>query len=388
MKQSRSNAAVNGVASHSMNGHASLPELDALQSILGESAPSRIAVARWLQRHVSKEGLLLVDPWRTPDAARLLIGFDHAGDFSLAKKLERVSTAAAKLSAGKLQPSSAKIKIAGFVDPQSRSAVLRRSWSADSALLAVDFRKPECRIGLHLGGETIIDGAFATVVSKNGRDLEMIRPWEVVCESADADMEYLELATPIEREVYLDRHLFIARKAPIVWMVDVVRGDERADWRWSVRWHGVKISGLRGEAAHRGQRLLGLETQAALLPVSSPPDPFSLGGMKVALADGALELSQQETVKRLVAAIAWVWSPSGTLTLPPWRRLTITQDGRLTPPEEAFAFRVQAGSRQCVFYRALEHPRRHAFLGCQTFDETIIGEFDKKGDVKPWMRIE
>jgi len=173
-----------------------------------------------------------------------------------------------------------------------------------------------------------------------------------------------------------------------VWMIDVIRGDERADWRWSVRWHGAKISGLRGEAAHRGQRLLGMETQAALLPVSSPPDPFSIGGMKVALGDGALEFSQQETAKRLVAAVAWVWSPSGTLSLPPWRRLTITQDGRLTPPEECFAFRVQAGSRQCVFFRALEHPRRHAFLGCQTFDETIIGEFDKKGDVKPWMRIE
>jgi len=71
-----------------------------------------------------------------------------------------------------------------------------------------------------------------------------------------------------------------------------------------------------------------------------------------------------------------------------WRRLTITQDRRLTPTEEAFAFRVSSGGRQCVFFRSLEHERRHAFLGCQTFDETIIGEFDKEGDVVPWMRIE
>ena len=379
---------MNGHSIHSVNGHGSFsPELSILEALLSDPAPARMSINRWMQRHLSKKGLLIADPWRTPDAAALLAGVLMNGDAAFARRFERLALAAAKLSAVKIA-APVKGKSFGFVDSQSQSAVLRRGTAPDSAMLAVDFRNSDCRIALRIGGETVADGVYATSLGKNGQEVVLRSPWEIVCESADSDMEYLELATPLDANAFLDRHLFIARKAPIVWMIDVLRGDERAEWRWKVRWDGARPNGLRGEATHRGQRLLGLQAPAALLPVSSPPDPFSKGGMRVAMAEGAFEFSQAETAKRLVAATAWVWSESGVLSLPPWRRLTVTQDGRMTPPEEAFAFRVQAGARQCVFFRALEHPRRHAFLGCQTFDETIIGELDRKGDVKPWMRIE
>jgi hypothetical protein len=388
MKRSRPKASTNGTTAHAVNGHSAVtPELRLLESLLTDSNPSHALIQRWMQRNLSRRGVLLADPLQTPAAAAALQGIHANGDVTFAKRLHLLSESAARIAPTKVAVPQ-KAKSFGMVDPQAKCVVLRRSPIPNATMLAVDFRKPECRIALRVAGETVADGAFTTTIDKNGREVPLSAPWEIVCDSADSDMEYLELATSIAKDVYLDRHLLVARKAPILWMVDVLRGDERADWRWSVRWGGFKPTGLRGEAAHRGQRLLGQSIPTALLPVSSPSDPFSKGGMKVAFRDGALELSQEESGKRLVAAAAFVWSETGVLSLPPWRRLTVTNDGRVVPAEEAFAFRVQADSKQCIFFRALERPRRHAFLGCQTFDETIIGELDKKGDVRPWLRIE
>lgn len=434
MKPSRSALSVNGtngVHRATLERAPFSPELRLLESLLAEPSPSKTAVGRWMQRYLSKEGVLLADPWRTPDAASLLGSFPGGWDALAAsaarRRVEGVSRIAARqaVGAGFLHEDSSpvetrqrllhsfdsrvgldfrpfgrrllgaatneplpKTKVPGYVDEQSQSAVLRRGWTPDVAALAIDYRRFDCRLALHLAGERVAAGPFTTTVTKNGRTLDATEPWETVCQSADGDGEYLELAIPLVGGAFLDRHLFLARSAPILWMVDVVRGGEPADWRWHARWEGASAAGLRGEPLHRGQRLLGIKAQAALLPVSAPTDPFARGGLRVSLKDQAFEFSQEESAKRLVAAVAWVWNEQGPLVVNPWRRLTVTHDWTLAPAEEAFAFRVSSGGRQCVFFRSLEHPRRHAFLGCQTFDETIIGELDKKGDVLPWMRIE
>jgi hypothetical protein len=432
MTRTRSKPSTNGVHHRTTKTEVVSPELRILAALLAERLPSKTAVGSWMKRHLSKDGVLLADPWRTPDVAMLLGyfpgGWNTLAGFAPRRRLEGVSRIAAKQAVGSgflhddtghfasirrqlLQSFSAnliaefeplgrrllgapsnetppKSKNPGYVDEESRSAVLRRDWTPKSAMLALDYRTFNCRLGLHLSGERIASGSYSTTITQNGRRLETTADWETICKSADEDCEYLELCIPMTSGVFLDRHLFVGRKAPIIWMVDVIRGKETSDWSWKVRWNGVSVDRLRGEANHRGQRLLGPNTQTALLPVSSPTDPFASGGMRVALKDGALELAQEERCRRMVAATAWVWSEKGPLNIQPWRKLTITQDRRLTPTEEAFAFRVASGGKQCVFFRSLEHPRRYAFIGCQTFDETIVGEFDKEGDVVPWMRIE
>jgi len=431
MKRSRSNPVANGVNGvHHRTAAFSLPELEQLAALIAEPAPSKTTVIRWMQRHLSKNGVLLADPWRTPEAALLLSSFPGGWD-ALADAAPRRVAGVAKIAArqavgngfleGAAPDDAARLrllksfdtsagvefrplgrrllgapaddpvpaaKVPGYVDEESRSAVLRRGWLPDAASLAIDYRQFDCRLALHLAGERIVSGPFVTTVAKNGKVLEPVGNWETICPSADNDGEYLELSIRLADSIFLDRHLFIARAAPIVWIVDVIRGDEPAQWRWQSRWRGAAATGLRGEATHRGQRLLGVKTPTALLPVSAPPDPFALGGLRMSLKTGAFEFVQEDKARRAVIALAFVWSEQGPLAINPWRKLTITQDGRLTPTEEAFAFRVPSAGRQCVFYRSLEHERRHAFLGCQTFDETIIGEFDKDGDVFPWMRIE
>lgn len=432
MSRTRSKPSTNGVHHRTMKAEVVSPELQALAALLAEKSPSKAAVANWMKQHLSKDGVLLADPWRTPDAAMLLGlfpgGWDALTQSGPRRRLDGVSQTAARQALGSgflhedagqfatarrqlLQSFASnmgtefaplgrrllgaptnemppKSKIPGYVDEESQSAVLRRDWAPNSAALAIDYRKFDCRLSLHLAGERIASGSYATNVTQNGRPLQATAKWETICQNADEDCEYLELCVPLTNGVFLDRHLFVGRKAPIIWMVDVIRGKETADWRWHVRWDGVSANGLRGEPNHRGQRVLGPKTQLALLPVSSPTDPFAPGGMRVALKDGAFELSQEQRGARIVGAIAWVWSEKGPLNVEPWRQLTITQDRRTAPTEEAFAFRVSAGGKQCVFFRQLEQSRRYAFIGCQTFDETIIGEFDKNGDVVPWMRIE
>ena len=58
------------------------------------------------------------------------------------------------------------------------------------------------------------------------------------------------------------------------------------------------------------------------------------------------------------------------------------------PMSEGFAARVPVGDRSFVFFRTPLKGRRTAFLGYQSFDECTIGEFTRKGEVVPWMRLE
>jgi hypothetical protein len=87
----------------------------------------------------------------------------------------------------------------------------------------------------------------------------------------------------------------------------------------------------------------------------------------------------------LTMPVAWQWPTTGSAA---WRRLTVTNDGEVVSPSEAFAARTAIDGRNFVYFRSLIRERRLAFIGCQTFDECIIGEFTKKGDVDAWLRIE
>src|SRR5215211_3708327 len=107
MKRSRAKVSangVNGVHRQTMERSPLGPELRLLESLLAEPSPSKTAVVRWMQQHLSKEGVLLADPWRTPDAASLLGSFPGGWDALAAaaprRRLEGVSKIAAKQAVG------------------------------------------------------------------------------------------------------------------------------------------------------------------------------------------------------------------------------------------------------------------------------------------------
>ncbi|MFO0891423.1 MAG: hypothetical protein U0790_20045 [Isosphaeraceae bacterium] len=72
-----------------------------------------------------------------------------------------------------------------------------------------------------------------------------------------------------------------------------------------------------------------------------------------------------------------------------WRQLTVSEDGRVCPPDVASAVRVSWGRDDTyVIYRSLGPPAHRAFLGHQTDARFLIGRFNLEGDVEPLVSLD
>ncbi|AMV39898.1 hypothetical protein [Planctomyces sp. SH-PL62] len=66
-----------------------------------------------------------------------------------------------------------------------------------------------------------------------------------------------------------------------------------------------------------------------------------------------------------------------------WNRLTVAEQGKVCPPETAWAARVTWGRDETfVVYRSLGPPVRRSFLGFSTTDRFVVGRFTPEGDVE------
>jgi hypothetical protein len=280
----------------------------------------------------------------------------------------------------------------GFQSETAGFAALRREWAPDAPLCTLDFRRPDCLIDFRLGGQTVLACPWDVRVLRNGKAQSLREGWTSVCWHADEDCEYLELAMPLARGAALERQLLLSRKLPVLLLADSIRSPEAASWRLEWRWtlSGGAARGLEGGLATRAQKVLGPNTASALLPLFLPADPLAPASGKLTMEGSDCVLAVSEgNGKGLAMPIAWQWTTNGaSLASAPWRRLTVTNDGALVGPSEAFAARAAIDGRNFVYFRSTVRERRQAFLGCQTFDECIIGEFTRKGDVKVWLRIE
>jgi len=91
----------------------------------------------------------------------------------------------------------------------------------------------------------------------------------------------------------------------------------------------------------------------------------------------------------LYAPVVLDWHPDRRRKAVQWRKLTVTEDGRILPGDAAAGFRVKVGEQHLLAYRKLQKTEQpHSVLGYQTFDETVLGQFDKDGDVTPLLLVE
>jgi hypothetical protein len=419
-----------------VNGHVESTEhpMDTIQTATTtESAdPFQLApkgFAKWLKHHVNRDGFWREHPFRTAEllvhvardmksflpnisskimsrlvygACRLMVpgGFlatevshRETEDIKAIRTLIRKSgnrdeRAVADVLLGMNPKSKKKLPKLEFQNRKETITIFRNEWSSEGAVLAVDHRSAGMQVSLNIQGQRVLDGPWNTEVHADGAILEPEAPWNSVCWYADKDGQYLELCRPLQKDVVQDRFIFMARRVPMLVMADCLRGKEPTEWQIQGHIPTPTQLGLEGHLKTRWQQCVGGPKSIAIAPLSSPSDPLTPGQDRLSIKEGLFGFSHQRKAKRTMAVTCWTWSSQHELPLEPWRILTITSDRVLNSPEDALAVRIPLAGKQCVLFRSLEHPVRRAFLGHQTFDETIIGLFNKSGDIEPWLRVE
>ncbi len=135
----------------------------------------------------------------------------------------------------------------------------------------------------------------------------------------------------------------------------------------------------------------GVRTGVQVLPIGLPSAPYESdrGAFGVDEDRRALRLATHPRGRRCWVPLLVSWDGQRHRKRLSWRSLTISEEGRVCPPEAAFAVRVSWGlDETLVIYRSLGTPVRRTFLGHQTEARFLVGRFTREGVLEPLIAIE
>ncbi len=112
-------------------------------------------------------------------------------------------------------------------------ALLRRGWSSDSEMLAVQYGGDTLTFELSAGRDVVCSGIWSIELEADGKPLTQRSNWDHVCWVSDKDVDYLELEARFVGGVRVQRQMLLARQDRLLYLADVVLG--QADCRLQYR---------------------------------------------------------------------------------------------------------------------------------------------------------
>jgi hypothetical protein len=413
--------------------------LDEARSLAGKKSALRTLVERvrhWLGEFVTEKGLLVSNPAETLTAAGLLLdlreelgakcwrkkddailasmlkGASHGLGRGTAlqstetisakvwkKRLDRLrkekelaepaGVVSALLLAGRLKRSMRDGRESGIHCDESGWSVLRSEWSSRGAQLAIRTQREEMSLEFRLRGEVVVAGKWETQVLVDGAPLRDGSAWENIGWNSDDCGEYVEYRQHLTDEWTLERVVFLARETGLLFVLDALHGKSAGRLRIETRWTTSEWKDVRSGADLRcleGGSPGGVDLRVVPLAASALVQEPSMGN--AAWKESCLTWWQESNAERLAVPLVFAWDKKGLAPARPWRRLTITNDGPVMSPSEGVGYRLWHQGKNVVVFRSLIGTRRMAFLGHQTFYETLIGEFKKNGTMRDWLSVD
>ncbi|MEX0715845.1 MAG: hypothetical protein WD066_04625 [Planctomycetaceae bacterium] len=271
----------------------------------------------------------------------------------------------------------------------ARLACLRSDWSAAADSLVIAHHRPAPLLDLSARGVPLLQGAWDLSISIDGSPLELADEWDCSCWHSDPDADFVELQMEFDGGVHIERQALLARDDHWLLLADCVStpGDGKIDY--AARVPVAADVAATADRETREMRLAGGNVAARVFPTGLPQDrAHGTSGTFAADDDGTLSL-RQSSIGGLFAVLLIDWSPRRRNARVDWRTLTVTENGRLLSSADAAGHRIRLGDRQLVLYHSLRKGfYTRAVLGVHTSNETVIGRFDRNGDVQPILLVE
>jgi len=240
---------------------------------------------------------------------------------------------------------------------------------------------------LRLGNRVVLDCPWNIEVQVDQVPVPVDGEWHSVCWNTDEDADYLELHMTTSRGMTVECQCIFSRIEPWVMLavkVSRARGkrvDVTSVWR-------TPLKVVAGEAGTRELRTAGTPG-VRIFPLALPQETVVGTTGSFSFANSELKLHQACAGTGLYAPVLLDWDLAHRRIPANWRTLTVTEDSRVLPPDEAAGHRLRVGAMQLLLYHALQpaHEAR-AVLGHNTRYETMIGRFKPSGDVDSILAIE
>lgn len=277
---------------------------------------------------------------------------------------------------------------AGYNSEWAEFGLLRVNWQRKAAALAVRYDSDHIQAELDAGQRILLAGNWETEVTVDGHALRPTSTWACVCWESDEEVDYLELELSLGDKVRLQRQLLLARRDGFLLVADALLSLKPAQMELVSRFplaEGMQyqpaVETREGFLCDAKGKRRGLVLPLALPEWRQSPATGSLELQTAADAsDGAtgqLELRLQGNGRSLFSPL-FIDLQGSRLRHEEftWRQLTVAQERRILPADEAAGFRVQIGEEQWLVYRSLSTRGSRTVLGLNTTYEYVVGRVD------------
>ena len=267
-------------------------------------------------------------------------------------------------------------------------AVLRPDWSRTGPRLSVLYPDRSVRLELGCGKDIVLSGRWELDVSVDGKQLAAESDWEEVCWLSDEDVDYLEIEIELADGVRVQRQMLLARKDRFLLLADAVLGKRTGKIEYQGRLPLGTGTEFQGADESREGFLVGSKRRAHVLPIALPEWRGDNRTGQLAQSDGTLQLQQSAEARRLYAPLFFDLDPRRMTRRMTWRQLSVAESLQTVAHDVAVGYRVAIGKRQWLIYRSLAEKANRTLLGHNLSTETVVGQFDRSGEVEPLIEIE
>ncbi len=290
-------------------------------------------------------------------------------------------------------------------DADAAVAVLRSGWQSGAVRVLVEYRDAVPHLEIAVADRLVVAGPWAWQASLDGRPLEAEGPWKLSCYESDGKASFLEIAAPVADPLQsvegwqLERQIVLLPQDGIVLLADAIThrptragGDVKPQPPAGALRLGSLLPlapSLEGKQSADTREILVHDTKPRFtaLPLALPE--WTAGGRgRFTATEAGLALEHDAAGSRCYCPL-WLDFDAARHPRPlTWRQLSVADTRQNLPPQQAVAYRVQAGIDQWLLYRALDEPRNRSVLGCNLSCEFLLGRIGKKGIVKRLLEIE
>jgi hypothetical protein len=270
-------------------------------------------------------------------------------------------------------------------DRHAAMAILRSGWQGRSVRVLLDYRSEHPLLEVTAGKRLLLGGSWRSEVALEGVSLPVEGPWQVTHFEEDEACITLVIAAPLAEGLRLERHVVLAPEDRVLLLADAVVDTLGSNTATDLRYRGsLQTANTIAVAAAEETRELQLhdeKPQALVMPLAF--HEWSTGRATGSFHwDGPsqqLHLEHRSPVRRLFAPLWIDLDPRRFGSQVTWRQLTVADTRVILRPEQASAFRIQAGLTNWVLYRSLDLPRNRTFLGCNVSSFFRLGKLGSDG---------
>ena len=209
-----------------------------------------------------------------------------------------------------------------------------------------------------------------------------------MCWFSDRDADYLELQSTTEDDIRIERQLLLSRREHFLVLADSISCESGAKLEYTSSLPLTEAVSAECDRMTREGILHADAMTVRLFPVGLAQDRVMSTNGGLTVENGPIQL-QQTGIGGLHAPLVLDWHPDRQAEDADWNALTVTEDRQILTPDKAAGHRLRIGNHQLLIYRSLQATEEsRAVLGQHMRHETLIGQFDTKGEMSPYVLVE